>query len=91
MIPRETSTDQRLDALSRQVSEGFARMEERFKQTDERFKRVDERFKQIDERFKGFDARLERIEARFDAFNRAQWQVGGMIFAALLGVLATQI
>jgi hypothetical protein len=77
MIPRETSTDQRLDALSRQVNEGFARMDERFTQVDERFKQV--------------DARLDRIEARFDAFNRAQWQVGGMIFAALLGVLATQI
>jgi hypothetical protein len=84
MIPRETSTDQRLDALSRQLSEGFARMDERFKQIDERFKKVDERFKQVDER-------LNRLEGRFDAYVRGQWQVGGMIFAALLGVIATQI
>jgi tetrahydromethanopterin S-methyltransferase subunit G len=78
MIPRETTTtDQRLDSLEVKVGT----VETKVDNLDQKF---DERFKQVDDR-------LNRIEGRFDAFLRAQWQVGGMIFAALLGVIATQL
>jgi tetrahydromethanopterin S-methyltransferase subunit G len=77
MVPRETVTEHRLDALEKKVDEGFGKVDERFKQVDARFDRV--------------DARFDRLEERFDAFNRTLWQVGGMIFAALLGIIATQL
>ncbi len=55
---------------------------------DSGFARVDARFDTLDARM---DARFERMEARFDALNRTLMQVGGVIVAALIGVIATQL
>lgn len=44
MLPRETSTDQRLDALEQKVDVGFAKADERFEQIDKRFDRLEDRF-----------------------------------------------
>jgi hypothetical protein len=44
MVPRETVTEHRLDALEKKVDEGFAEVGDRFKQVDERFNRLEDRF-----------------------------------------------
>jgi hypothetical protein len=63
--------------------------------TDERLDdlnaKVDTGFARMDTRFDEVDARFERMETRFDAMNRTLMQVGGVIVAALIGVIATQL
>lgn len=71
MIPRETSTAQRLHDLEKKVDNGFAKVDERFAKVDERFEKVDERF--------------DRLEDRFDALNRTLIGGAAVIVAALIG------
>ena len=44
MIPRETSTDQRLGALEKKVDEGFASVDKRFDHMEKRLERMEGRF-----------------------------------------------
>jgi hypothetical protein len=74
---RVDEMSKRIDGLSERVDQGFTQVDARFAQMDARFAQVDGRFAQID--------------ARFDALHRTLLQLGGGMFAALLGLIATQI
>jgi DNA anti-recombination protein RmuC len=74
---RESWTDERLDDFA-------AHVDQRFDAVDRRFDRIDERFDRIDERF-------DRIDERFEAMQRLLVQFSGVIVAALIGLIATQL
>ena len=92
---REAWTDERLDDLNKKVDDGFARVDRRFDRfeasVDKRFDKVDERFDKVDKRFEQVDARFETMIDRFDAMNRSLLGGMGLIIAALIGVIATQL
>lgn len=102
MTVRQSSGDDRIDALERKVDAGFLRVDERFKRVDGQFKHVDQRFDEVNQRFDRVEgeARLLRTEMkagfdliheRLDAFQRTMLLFYGTIIAALLGVLGTQL
>ncbi|MGN6274874.1 MAG: hypothetical protein ACTHNP_02960 [Solirubrobacterales bacterium] len=69
--------DGRLDEISGQVGYLTGRVDEMSKRIDDLSERVDQGF--------------ARVDARFDALQRTLLQLGGVMFAALLGLIATQI
>lgn len=81
MNPRETWTDQRLDAFEKKVDDGFAQVNQK----------VDDGFKAVDQRFSRLEGRFEKLENSYYALNRTL--IGGffVMIAALLGVIATQL
>jgi len=92
---RKSWSDERLDYLNHRVDDGFRKVDERFEQVDERFDQVDKRFQQVDERFERFDTKLETLRSelngRFDSLQRTLIQFNGLLIAAVLGLLATQL
>ena len=71
-------------AVRTEMRAGFDRVDDRFNCVDDRFNRVDDRFDRIDERF-------ERIDERFEALHRLLVQFCGLMLAALIGLIATQL
>jgi len=82
------------------------RLEERFDGIDDRFDGVDRRIDEMDRRVEHrFDrvegdlrelrgemkAGFERFDARFDALQHLLIRLGGVMIAALLGLIATQL
>lgn len=67
----------------------------REKWTDERLDdlnaKVDRGFDRMDRRFDRVDERFERIDERFEAMYRLMLTLGGGAFAALIGLIATQL
>jgi hypothetical protein len=63
-----------MDALTRKVDDGFARVDERFTRVDERFdalaRQVGDGFARADERFARADERFTRVEERLDTLAR---------------------
>lgn len=53
--------------------------------------RLDELGERVDDGFIGVNQRIDHLSMRFDALQRVLMQVGGGIFVALLGLIATQI
>lgn len=93
MVPRETVTEHRLDALEKKVDEGFDRLEANSKARDEgldrRFEEVNDRFDRLDARFEKMDARFEKMDDRFHALNRTLIAGAVAIVVALIGSSAT--
>jgi len=62
---------------------------------DERFLQIDQRFDQIerkvDDGFVRMDAGFRELNGRFAAMQRTLIQTGGVIIAALIGLIATQV
>lgn len=62
---------------------------------DERFLQIDQRFDQIErtmgDGFARMDAGFRELNGRFDAMQRTLLGVSGVIIAALVGVIATQL
>lgn len=56
--------------------------------TDER---LDDLSHRVSEGFGQVNKRLDRVDERFDAMYRQQAQVGAVIIAALIGLIATQL
>ena len=56
--------------------------------TDER---LDDLSKKMDLGFARLDADMRGLNARFDALQRTLLQVGGVMIAALIGVIATLV
>ncbi len=81
---RQSWTDERLDDFRGEVRQRFAQVDQRFDKVDQRFDRIDDRFDQI-------NARFDQINERFDSLYRLMLQLGGLVFAALIGLLATQV
>jgi hypothetical protein len=75
---REAWTDERLDDLNRHVEEGFRRID-----GDLRALRVETKTE--------LTALRGEMSERFDAMQRLMIQVGGVIVAALIGLIATQV
>lgn len=69
--------DGRLDELSGRVGYLGGRVDEMSKRIDDLSERVDKGFAQVD--------------ARFDALQRTLLHLGGVMLAALLGLIATQV
>jgi hypothetical protein len=56
--------------------------------TDER---LDDLSRKVDQGFARLDADMRALDDRFDSLQRTLLQVGGVITAALVGLIATQI
>jgi hypothetical protein len=56
--------------------------------TDER---LDDLNKKVDQGFSRLDADMRELNTRFDSLQRTLLQVGGMMTAALIGLIATQL
>ena len=80
-----------LDELNNRVGYLSGRVDEMSNRINDLSERVDQGFAQVDARFAQVDSRFAQIDARFDALQRTLLQLGGGMFAALLGLIATQI
>jgi hypothetical protein len=71
------------------------RLDERFLKIDQRFdgvdRRMDEGFARMDAGFRELNGRFDSLNGRFDSLQRTLVQVGGVIIAALIGLIATQV
>jgi hypothetical protein len=56
--------------------------------TDER---LDDLSKKVDQGFARLDADMRALNGRFDSLQKALFQVGGVMTAALIGLIATQV
>lgn len=86
---RESWTDKRLDDLNDKVDRGFERID-----ADLRLLRVETRteFTTLRGEMKGgFERMEERFDERFDALHRLMIQFCGLMLAALIGLIATQL
>jgi chaperonin cofactor prefoldin len=87
--------DTDLRSLRAETGAGFTamrgEMKAGFDKMDERFERMDARFERIDARFERIDPRFEAMDARFEAMYRLILQLGGIVVAALIGLIATQL
>jgi hypothetical protein len=94
-VMRESWTDERLDDFRAETARRFDTLE---RQMRDGFERIDARFERGDDRFDRIDARFDRIDERLDSVQRAIAYgavamsaafVAG--FAALIGLVATQL
>jgi tetrahydromethanopterin S-methyltransferase subunit G len=97
-LMRESWTDARLDDFVVNVDKRFDSVDKRFDSVDKRFDSVDRKFDAVDKRFDKVDKRLDGIEGDLKAMQRVMVQgtialtsaiVAG--FAAIVGLLATQL
>jgi hypothetical protein len=56
--------------------------------TDER---LDDLSQKVDQGFARLDADMRALNGRFDSLQRTLFQVGGVMTAALIGLIATQL
>lgn len=85
---RESWTDRRLDDFAAHTGQRFDAVDQRFDQVDRRFDQIDKRLDKAD-----IDMRELRTEMnlRFDSMQRSLIQFGGVMIAALIGLIAAQI
>lgn len=96
---RESWTDKRLDDLNDKVDRGFERVD-----GDLRALRIETRteftalrgemksgFEAVDQSFDAVNQRFDAVNQRFDALHRLLLQLGGLLVAALIGLIATQL
>ena len=85
---RQSWTDERLDDLNHRV-------DQRFDGVDKRFDKVDRRFDRMEGDIREFrmemNARFDSLQHSSDSLQRTMMQIGGMVVAALVGVIATQL
>jgi hypothetical protein len=65
-----------------------ARLDDFAKRTDQRFDGVDRRFDALERRM---ESGFKEMNARFDALQRLLLRLGGVVIAALIGLIATQL
>ena len=78
---RQSWTDDRLDALNEKV-------DRRFDEVYSHFDRIEGDHREF--RLEMKELRVEMNE-RFDSMQRTMLQIGGVVVAALLGIIATQL
>lgn len=95
---RESWTDKRLDDFRAGVNRRFGEVDRRFDEVDRRFEQVDARFDRVDARFDRVDAKFDAMNERFDSMYQLILRLGigfgtamVALFAALLGIIATQL
>lgn len=99
-------TDERLEERFDRIDERFDGMDLRFDEVSRRFeatdRRIDELDRRCDQRFNRVELDIrelrgemkggfDRIDARFDALQHLLLRLGGVVIAALLGLIATQL
>ncbi|HEU5252837.1 MAG TPA: hypothetical protein VFU16_05880 [Solirubrobacterales bacterium] len=71
------------------------RLDERFRAIDQRFDQVDQKmdegFARVDKGFARMEAAFRDLNGRFDAMQRTLLGMSGVIIAALIGLIATQL
>jgi hypothetical protein len=82
---RESWTDRRLDDLSSKVDRGFDRID-----AELRSQRLELGALRAETKA-SFEGMEERFDARFDSLHRVLIQLGGLLTAALIGLIATQL
>ncbi len=91
----ENRSDDRLDSLSAKVDDLGDQMERGFKRVDaelrEQRRETRAGFDRVDARFDRIDERFERVDERFERIHRLMVQFCGMMLAALIGLIATQL
>ncbi len=86
---REAWTDERLDDLSHRIDEGFRRVD-----GDLRALRIETKTELASLRGEmngRFDALQGEMNTRFDVLQRTMLQTSGVMIAALIGLIATQL
>jgi hypothetical protein len=78
---RQSWTDERLDDLNHRV-------DRRFDEVDKRFDRVDDEFREMRVEM---NARFDSLQHSSESLQRTMLQTSGLIIAALIGVIATQL
>jgi hypothetical protein len=77
------------------AEKGEAMTEWNDRSLDERFLQIDQRFDQlerkVDDGFARTDAGFRELNSRFDAMQRGLIHTAGVMIAALIGLIATQI
>jgi len=53
--------------------------------------RLDDLSRKVDQGFARLDADMRALNGRFDSLQRTLFQVGGVMTAALIGLIATQL
>jgi hypothetical protein len=85
-------TDERMDDLKSQVVEMDRRIDTRLEQVDRRFEHLEER---MDEGFRELRVEMREMRTemntRFGAMLRVMIVFGASMFAAMLGLIATQL
>ena len=85
---RQSWTDDRLDTLNEKVDRRFEEVDRRFGEVDRRLDNVEGEVKDMRrEMTAGFDL----LHARFDSMQQTIMAIGGVVIAALLGIIATQL
>jgi DNA anti-recombination protein RmuC len=95
-------TDERLEERFDRIDDRFDGMDRRFDEVDQRFEVVDRRFETVDRRFDRVEGDFrelraemkvgfERIDDRFEALHLLLLRLGGVVIAALIGLIATQL
>jgi chromosome segregation ATPase len=85
---RQSWTDDRLDALNEKVDRRFDEVDRRFDEVDRHFDRIERDHREF--RLEMKELRVE-MNGRFDSMQRTMLQIGGVVVAALLGIIATQL
>jgi hypothetical protein len=93
---RESWTDERLDDLNGRIGEGFGRIDadlsaQRAESIALRREMKEESIALRKEMKAGFDALSSEMNARFDAMHQTTIRFAGIVIAALIGVIATQL
>lgn len=93
---RESWTDERLDDLNGRIGEGFSRIDAdlralRAESIALRREMREESVALRREMKASFDAFSSEMNARFDAMHQTMIRFGGIVVAALVGVIATQL
>jgi outer membrane murein-binding lipoprotein Lpp len=88
----ENRSDDRMDALSAKVDDLGAQMEKGFKRVDAELREWRQEmkagFERVNERV---DDRFDRVNERFDRIQQLMIQFCGLMLAALIGLIATQL
>ena len=85
---RQSWTDERLDDLNHRVDRRFDEVDKRFDKVDQRFDRIDGEFREMRVEM---NARFDSLQHSSESLQRTMLQTSGLIIAALIGVIATQL
>ncbi len=91
-MTKNSWTAERLDDLNLRVEDGFRRVDADLREVRGEIALLRSETKTEIASLRGeMNARFERVDARFDALQRTLLQFGGVLVAALIGVIATLI
>lgn len=88
VVERTTWTDERLDDLSREMCDGFGRVDSDIRRLETN---MEHRFAAVDRRFDVMDLRFEAMDRRFNSLeSRIAWFGGGLMLT-MVGVILSNL